>query len=71
MNENGNLRTKLPVFDDKNLNGLSIQMCMLFGTQNVLDLVNDNFVQVALPANATDAMCAMRKKDQKALFYIH
>ena len=51
MNENGNLSTKLPVFDGKNWNRWMIQMRVLFEAQNVLDLVNDGYA--ALPENAT------------------
>lgn len=75
MNGNGNLSIKLPMFDGKNWSQWMIQMRVLFGIQDVLDLVNNNYVSVALSANATDtqsnAQCDMRKKDQKALFYIH
>ena len=50
-------------------------MYVLFDAQDVLDLVNDDYVQVALAVNATDAhrnvQRDLRKKDQKALFYIH
>ncbi|XP_050876797.1 uncharacterized protein LOC127080519 [Lathyrus oleraceus] len=50
-----------------------IQIRVLFGAQYVLDLVNDSYA--ALSENATDAQRnaqhEMRKKDQKALFYIH
>ena len=49
-----------------------IQMCVLFATQHVLDLVNDNYVLVALPENAMDNIQRdLRKKDRKELFYIH
>ena len=52
-----------------------IKMCVLFGAQDVLDLVNDDYIPVALPENATDVQrndqLDLRKKDQKALFYIH
>lgn len=48
-------------------------MCVFFGAQDVLDLFNDGYVVVA--ANAIEAQRNMyrelRKKDQKALFYIH
>ena len=49
MSGNGNLSTKLPVFDGKNWNRWMIQMCMLFGAQDVLDLINDGYIQTALP----------------------
>ena len=73
MNGNGNMNTKLPVFDGKNWNRWMIQMRVLFGAQDVLDLVTDGYVQVA--ADATDeqknTQKEVRKKDQKALFFIH
>ena len=72
MNRN-NLSTKLPVFDGKNWNRWMIQMHVLFGAQNVLDLVNDGYT--AHPKNAMDAQRNaqrdLRMKDHKALFYIH
>lgn len=48
-------------------------MRVLFDAQDVLDLVNDNYVSVA--TNATEVhrnkQRETRKRDQKALFYIH
>lgn len=48
-------------------------MHVLFGAQDVLDLVNDGYAAVA--ADATEAQRntqrVMRKKGQKALLYIH
>lgn len=48
-------------------------MCVLFGGQDVLDLVNDEYVSVAEDAmeSQINAQSQMRKKDQKELFYIH
>ena len=70
MNEGNSLNTKLPVFDGKSWNKWKIQMCVLFGAQDVLDLVTEGYVPVA--ADATEeqksAERAMRKMDQKALF---
>ncbi|XP_050876368.1 uncharacterized protein LOC127080082 [Lathyrus oleraceus] len=52
MNDrNDSLNTKVIVFDGNNWNQWMIQMHVLFGTQNVLDLVNDSYV--ALGTNAT------------------
>ena len=51
--ENGSLDTKLPVFDGKNWNQWSIQMRVLFGAQDVLNLVNDGYTPIA--ENATKA----------------
>lgn len=74
MNKN-NLSTKLLIFDGKNWNCWMIHMRVLFGAQDVFDLINDGYVQVTLPENATDAQRNvqrdLRKKDQKALFYNH
>lgn len=73
MNGNGNLSTKLQVFDGKNWNQWMIQMRVLFGAQDVLDLINDNYVLVALLKNAIDVrrnpQRDPRKKDMKTLFY--
>ena len=67
------MNTKLQVFDGKNWNRWKIQMRALFGAQDILDLVSEGYVPVA--ADATEeqksAERATRKRDQKALFYIH
>ncbi|KAK2366943.1 hypothetical protein QL285_080272 [Trifolium repens] len=73
MNGNGGMSTKLPVFDGKNWNRWMKQMLVLFGAQDVLKLVIEGYVLVA--ADATDAQKLaqkdLKKKDQRALFYIH
>ncbi|KAK2376280.1 hypothetical protein QL285_077088 [Trifolium repens] len=73
MNGNGGMSTKLPVFDGKNWNRWMKQMIVLFGAQDVLELVTEGYVPVA--ADATDAQKLAqkdtKKKDQRALFYIH
>ena len=73
MNGNGNLSTKLPVFDGKNWICWMILMCVLFGAQDILDLVNESYAIVA--ADTTKAQRnthrETRKKDQKTMFYIH
>ncbi|KAK2352988.1 hypothetical protein QL285_090671 [Trifolium repens] len=73
MNGNGGMSTKLPVFDGKNWNRWMKQMLVLFGAQDVLELVIEGYVLVA--ADATDAQKLAqkdtKKKDQRALFYIH
>ena len=73
MNGNNDIHSKLPVFDGKNWNRWKIQMRVLFGSQDVLDLVTDGYN--LLEADATEdqkiAQKVLRKKDQKALFYIH
>jgi hypothetical protein len=50
-----------------------IQMRVLFGAQDVLELVTEEYVPVATDATEEhkEAQRATRKKDQKALFYIH
>lgn len=55
MNGNDNLSTKLPVFDGKIWNRWMIQMRVLFCAQNVIDIVNDDYISVALLENATNA----------------
>ncbi|KAK2405339.1 hypothetical protein QL285_054585 [Trifolium repens] len=73
MNGNSGMSTKLPVFDGKNWNRWMKQMIVLFGAQDVLELVTEGYVPVA--ADATDAQKFAqkdtKKKDQRALFYIH
>lgn len=70
---NGGFNTHLPMFDGKNWNRWSIQMRVLFGAQDVVELVNDGVT--ALAENATEAQRnahrERKKKDQRALFYIH
>jgi len=51
MNANGNIFTHLPVFDGKNWDRWVKQMKVIFGFQEVLEIVN-NRVE-ALPANPT------------------
>ena len=44
MNGNGrDIHSKLPVFDGKNWNRWKIQMRVLFGSQDVLDLVTGGY----------------------------
>lgn len=45
--ENSSLNTKLPIFDINNWNRWMIQMRVLFGTQDVLNLANDNYTNIA------------------------
>ena len=51
------MRTKISVFDGKNWNRWMIQMHMLFGAQDVLELVTDGYIPVAEDATKeeTDA----------------
>ncbi|CAL5187707.1 unnamed protein product [Lathyrus oleraceus] len=67
---NGSLNIKLQVFDGKNWNRWSIQMCVLFGAQGVLDLVSNGYVPVATEGRR-NTQRETRTKDQNALFYIH
>ena len=73
MSGDGSLNTKLPVFNGKNWNRWMIQMRVMFGAQDILDLVTNGCVPAAADATeeqrTTERM--MRKRDQKALFYIH
>ena len=67
------LNTKHLVFDRKNWKQWMIQMRVLFGAQDVLDLVTEGYISVATDATneQRDAHRDVRKKYQKALFYIH
>src|SRR3954465_3076079 len=68
-----NLNTKLPVLDGKNWNRWMIQMRVLFGAQDVLDLVTGGYIPVAADATEEqrEAQRETKKRDQKALFFIH
>src|SRR3954462_11832946 len=68
-----NLNTKLPVLDGKNWNRWMIQMHVLFGAQDVLDLVTRGYVSIAADAmeEQREAQRETNKRDQKALFFIH
>lgn len=71
--KNDNLNTKLRVFNGKNCNWWLIQMHILFGAQNIFDLVNDGYTPVIENAQETQrtVQYEIRKKNQKTLFYIH
>ncbi|KAK2361761.1 hypothetical protein QL285_086881 [Trifolium repens] len=73
MNGNSGMSTKLPVFDDKNWNRWMKQMIVLFGAQDVLELVTEGYVPVAADATNAQKLAQKdtKKKDQRALFYIH
>lgn len=70
---NSSLNMKFPLFDVKNWNRWMIQMCVLFGTQDVLDLANEGYAAVVVDATKAqrNAYRELRKKDHKALFCIH
>jgi len=74
INSNGNIATHLPVLDGKkNWDKWVKQMKVIFGFQDVLEIVSNGIE--ALPENPTDvqrnAPKEAKKKDCKALFYIH
>jgi len=73
MNSNENISAHLLVLDGKNSDKWVKQMKVIFGFRDVLEIVN-NGVEV-LPTNPTDvqriAHKEVKKKDCKALFYIH
>ena len=73
MNGNSSLNTKLPIFYGKNWNRWMIQIHVLFGAQDVLELVTNGYVPVVVDATEEERneQRDKRKKDQKALFYIH
>ena len=72
MNSNGFPSTNLTVLDGKNWDRWSAMMKSLFGAQDVLEIVQNGYEDLA--ANATDAQRTafkeVKKKDCKALFYI-
>jgi hypothetical protein len=74
MNSNGNIAVHLPVLDGKkNWDRWVKQMKVIFGFQDVLEIVSNGFEP--LPENPTDVQRnthrEAKKKDCKALFYIH
>ena len=73
MNGNGNLSTRLPMFDGKNWNRWMIQMRVLFVAQDVFDPKNNGYTMVVVDATKMhrNVQREMRKNDQNALFYIH
>jgi len=72
MANNGGFSTNILVPDGKNWERWSALMKSLFGAQDVLELVEDGYEDLA--ANATEVQRAafreQKKKDCKALFYI-
>jgi hypothetical protein len=71
MNNNG-FGSNILVLDNKNWDRWSAMMKSLFGAQDVLEIVQNGYDDLAL--NATDAQRTAfkesKKKDCKALFYI-
>jgi len=72
MANNGGFSRSILVLDGKNWERWSALMRSLFGVQDVLELVEDGYEDLA--ANATEVQRAafreQKKKDCKALFYI-
>ncbi|GAU47995.1 hypothetical protein TSUD_404720 [Trifolium subterraneum] len=70
---NSSLPSNLPILDSKNWDQWCIRMNVIFGFQDVEDLVKNGYN--ALAADATEAQQAtfreVKKKDCKALFLIH
>ena len=70
---NISLSTNLPIFDGKIWNKWLIQMRVWFGAQDFLNFVIEDYISVA--ENTTEeqrnAQRDKRKKDQKALFFVH
>ncbi|WJX11887.1 hypothetical protein P8452_02442 [Trifolium repens] len=70
---NTHLPANLPILDNKNWDSWCIRMNVLFGFQDVEDLVNNGYTPLA--ENATEAQQAafkeVKKRDCKALFLIH
>ncbi|KAK2370871.1 putative mitochondrial protein [Trifolium repens] len=70
---NTHLPANLPILDNKNWDSWCIRMSVLFGFQDVEDLVKNGYT--ALAENATEAQQAafkeVKKRDCKALFLIH
>ena len=68
-----NVQPQLPRFDGKNFEHWKIQMEVLFGFQELTEIIEEGFVE---PEAATDSTTEEqrtikenRKKDRKALFY--
>ena len=70
---NDKIPTNLPILDSKNYDKWAKQMKVLFGYQDVLEVIKDGVT--SLVEGATDAQKATfkeeKKKDYKALFLIH
>ena len=72
-NISGSLQTTFPILDGRNYDRWYIQMKVLFGFQEVLEVVTKGIEE--LPVNATKAQRKTyledKKKDCKALYFIH
>ncbi|XP_058775646.1 uncharacterized protein LOC131649925 [Vicia villosa] len=73
MSTNDRIPSNLPILDSKNYDKWSKQMKVLFGYQEVLDIVNNGVTPLgAEPTAAHQATFREeKKKDYKALFLIH
>ena len=72
-NLSGSLHTIFPILDSRNYDRWCIQMKVLFGFQEVLEVVTKGIKELA--TNAVEAQCKTyledEKKDCKALYFIH
>ncbi|KAL4020109.1 hypothetical protein IC575_018876 [Cucumis melo] len=76
MASNGNmLQPQLPRFSGKNFNQWSIQMKVLYGSQELWDIVERGYTEVENQSELTNQKLVElrenRKKDKKALFFIY
>ncbi|KAA0035840.1 integrase [Cucumis melo var. makuwa] len=76
MASNGNmLQPQLPRFSGKNFNQWSIQMKVLYGSQELWDIVERGYTEVENQSELTKQQLVElrenRKKDKKALFFIY
>lgn len=73
QNNNGNFPANLPILDGKNWDRWRIQMKVIMGYQEVIDIVENGYPE--LPEAPTDAQRTAhkenKKKDCKALFLLH
>ena len=70
---NSSTQFSIPILDGKNYNRWSVQMRVLFNDHELLDIMENDVADVA--ENATDAQKnthrESKKKDKKALYFIH
>ncbi|KAL4014559.1 hypothetical protein IC575_026766 [Cucumis melo] len=75
MTSNGMLQPQLPRFSGKNFNQWSIQMKVLYGSQELWDIVERGYTEVENQSELTNQQLVElrenRKKDKKALFFIY
>ncbi|XP_073221443.1 uncharacterized protein [Cicer arietinum] len=67
---NDKIPTNLPILDSKNYDKWHKQMKVLFGYQDVLDMITDGITPLGKEAT-TAQEAKFKKKDYKALFLIH